>query len=667
MPSHDQTAFEWEPPAELIESSILTQFIRRTGLANLGELRAQADRDPAWLTQEVLDFCDFRFFDKYRQILDDSRGIEHARWCVGGTTNIVLNCIDRHRDTSIWQKTYMVWEGEASTERRSLTYEQLNDEVCRLANALRALDVARGDRIALYMPNVPEAIVGFFAAIKIGAVVVPLFTGFGPEALTSRLTDAGVKVVLTVDVAHRRGKLEAMKRTLDDALAHCPDVRSVLVYRRQEGSAACPMLPGRDHDWSRLVQGQSTSIETAHMNSEDPAILFYTSGTTGKPKGCVWTHVSFLGSMVTRDMHICCDFRSSDRLFFLSDMGWMVGAMCACIPSYFGASVLLAEGAPDYPQRGRFWRLIQDNGVTYLGVAPTLVRSFMRDSDDQIDQFDLSSLRITVSAGEPWTEVPWHWFFENVCKRKVPLLNIVGGTEIGGCNFVGTLHHPLLPGSFGMPGLGVGVDVVDASGTSVTKGQIGDLVLRNPNIGMTKSLWKDDARYIESYWSTFPGRWFHGDLALCDENDLYYVLGRSDDIIKVSGKRTGPAEIENALLATGLVSEAAVVGVPDNIKGSSIAAVCVPRAQVVVDDVLRRSLSEAVVAAMGSSYRPQQLVFVLDIPKTRNLKIMRRVVRATLCGLPPGDLSSLTNPESVSELQTVAAQLWKSSAIPRER
>jgi acetyl-CoA synthetase len=350
-------------------------------------------------------------------------------------------------------------------------------------------------------------------------------------------------------------------------------------------------------------------------------------------------------------MHICADFKASDRFFFISDMGWMGGAMCACIPSYFGGSLLVAEGTPDFPDTGRFWRLVQDHQVTYLGVAPTLIRSLMRYGDEEVQRYDLSALRVTCSGGEAWTEAPWRWFFKHVCKERLPFLNIVGGTEVGGCNFTGTLHHPLRPGSFGARGLGAGVDIVDDSGQPVGAGQVGELVLRNPNIGFTKSLWQDDERYLDSYWRTIPGVWVHGDFAMRDEDGLFYILGRSDDTIKVSGKRTGPSEIETLLTGTGKVSEAAVIGVPDEIKGSAIVCVCVPMPGVAADAALQAELSQAVVHGMGTSYRPRQVLLVSDLPKTRNMKIMRRVVRAVYKGDSPGDLSALVNPETVAELQ----------------
>ena len=643
--------FDWVPTPSDVAQSNLTAFLQRVGAPDCETLLERADADPAWLMHEVFGFCDFRFYQPYAQLLDVSRGIEWARWCVGGTTNIVLNCLDRHRGTPVWEQTFLVWEGEDPQSQRQYSYREFDAEVGRLAAALRSLGIQPGDRVGLYMPSLPETFIAFFAVLKVGAVLMPLFSGFEPQPLIARLNDGQAKAVLTVDGTWRRGSAVALKTVLDEALAAVPSVAHVIVLRHVGPSLAGPMQPGRDHDWASLVADCPTDGASAEMAAEAPAILLYTSGTTGTPKGCVWTHVSFLGSMVTRDMHICADFKPSDRFFFMSDMGWMVGAMCACIPSYHGASLLIAEGVPDHPDTGRFWRLLQNHRVTYLGVAPTLIRGLMRHGNEEVERYDLASLRITCSGGEAWTEAPWRWLFEHVCKSRLPVINIVGGTEVGGCNLTGTMHHPQRPGSFGTRGLGAGVDIVDDNGQPVPTGAVGELVLRNPNIGMTKSLWRDDERYLDSYWRTLPGLWVHGDFARRDEDGLYYILGRSDDTIKVSGKRIGPSEIETLLTNTGKVSEAAAVGVSDEVKGSVIVCVCVPMPGIAADAALRALLAKAVVDGMGASYRPKQVVLVSDLPKTRNMKVMRRVVRAVYQGSPPGDLSSLVNPEAVDELR----------------
>jgi acetyl-CoA synthetase len=652
---NDATQYIWTPPPELVAQSNLTAFLRATGQQDYDDLASKAEADPAWLMEEVFRFCDVRFYRRYDTMLDVSRGQPWARWCVGGTTNIVLNCIDKHRGAAAWDQSFLVWEGEDSGEQRSLTYREFDHEVGRLAQGLRDLGIGRGDVVAIYMPNLPETFAAFFAILKLGAIVMPLFSGFGPAPIQSRLNHGEAKAVITASGTSRRGLPAPLKSVLDAALEASPTVQHVIVIDR--GLAIeTPMRDGRDRWWNDVVAGQDGTLATAEMQAEDPAILLYTSGTTGEPKGCVWTHISFIGSMVTRDMIICGDVKSSDRFFFFSDMGWMVGSMCACIPSFAGGSLLIAEGTPDYPDTGRFWRLIADHRVTYLGVSPTIVRSLMRYGLE-VENYDLSSLRITASGGEAWTATPWLWFFEHVCKKKIPIINISGGTEVGGCLFTGTPNHPMNPCSFSRPALGVGADIVDLTGERVPDGTVGELVLRHASIGLTKSLWKADARYIESYWSTLPNIWVHGDFAMRGHDGLYCILGRSDDTIKISGKRTGPAELEGILIATGKVAEAAVFGIPHPLKGSAIVCACVPMPGVKGDNTLARELSSAIVRQMGASYRPETILFVDDLPRTRNLKIMRRVLRAVFENKDPGDLSALANPEAVERLREKIAAL----------
>lgn len=652
----ESTSFIWTPPPELVAQSNLTAFLLAVGEESYDSLAAKAEEDPAWLMQEVIKFCEIRFYRQYDEMLDVSRGEAWARWCVGGTTNIVLNCIDKHRATAVWDQTFLVWEGEDRHERSSMTYRELDFEVSRLAQGLHDIGIQRGDVVAIYMPNLPETFVAFFAILKLGAIVMPLFSGFGPAPIRSRLNHGEAKAVITANGTWRRGEAGALKSVLDTALEHAPSVKHVIVARRVGIEIETPMQSGRDRWWHDVVESAGSMMATAEMQAEDPAILLYTSGTTGEPKGCVWTHIGFIGSMVTRDMIICGDFKPDDRFFFFSDMGWMVGAMCACIPSFAGGSLLIAEGTPDYPDTGRFWRLIADYKVTYLGVSPTIVRSLMRYGDE-VETYDLSSLRMTASGGEAWTTAPWMWFFEHVCKRKIPIINISGGTEVGGCIFTGTPNHPMNPGSFSRPALGVGADIVDLSGARVPDGVVGELVLRHSSIGLTKGLWKADDRYIESYWSTISGIWVHGDFAVRKADGLYYILGRSDDTIKISGKRTGPAELEGILIATGKLAEAAVFGIPHAIKGSAIVCACVLMPEVEGNSNLVAQLSSAIVSGMGASYRPETILFLEDLPRTRNMKIMRRVLRAVLANEDPGDLSALANPEAVEHLRAKLANL----------
>ena len=648
--SKTDSKFNWLPNEALVSASNLTAFLKQVGLPDYEALVQRADADPERFWGAVMRFFDARFYKPYERVVDLSRGIAWPKWCPGGTTNIVLNCIDKHRGTPTYDQVLIAWEGEDGAVRH-LSYRQFDAEVGKLAAALNRLGVGKGDVVALYMPNLPETFVAFFAIAKVGAIIMPLFSGFGPQPLVRRLTDGGAKAVITADGTWRRGTPGAMKPLLDEALAEVPSVEHVIVVRRMGDRLDTPMRAGRDHWWADLLAAVAdTSVPTAEMAADDPAVLLFTSGTTGKPKGTIWTHVGATAKLAV-DLGLCGDFKAGDRFFFMSDMGWAMGSMCAIVPAFLGGSLLVAEGAPDYPDTGRFWRLAQDHAVTILGVAPTLVRGMMRYGDEAVEQYDFSKVRLTISGGEAWTDTPWLWFFKHVCKEKVPIINVSGGTEIGCSIVTGTVHHPLKPGSFGGPVPGMGADIVDDSGKPVPPGQVGELVLKQASIGMTKSLWKDDERYLDSYWNIIPGMWVHGDFAMRDEDGLYYILGRSDDTIKVSGKRTGPSELEGLLMATGKVSEAAVIGVPDPVKGSAIVCVCVPMPGVVADGALEALLSRAVESGMGASYRPRQVVFVDDLPKTRNMKVMRRVVRSVFRGDNPGDLSSLVNPETVLELQ----------------
>lgn len=642
-------AYLWTPPRELVEKSNLTAFLRATGQPDYDALAAKAEADPAWLMQEVFTFCDVRFYRQFEQMLDVSRGQPWARWCVGGTTNIVLNCIDKHRGTAVWDKTFLIWEGEDKREQRQLTYSEFASEIGRLACGLRKLGIGKGDVVAIYMPNLPETFVAFFAILKLGAIVMPLFSGFGPEPIRSRLNHGEAKAVITANGTWRRGVPARLKSVLDEAIEKAPSVQHVVVVDRGGLDIDTPMQAGRDHWWHEITR-QDTELPTVEMAAEDPAVLLYTSGTTGEPKGCVWTHIGFIGSMVTRDTIICGDVKPSDLFFFFSDMGWMVGAMCACIPSFAGGRLLIAEGTPDYPDTGRFWRLIAEHKVNYLGVSPTIVRGMMRYGNE-VENYDLSSLRITTSGGEAWTEAPWKWFFEHVCKSKIPILNISGGTEVGGCIFTSTTNHPMNPCSFSRPALGVGADVVDMSGNRVGDGEVGELVLRHTSIGLTKSLWKGDQRYLDSYWNTIPGIWVHGDFAMRGHDGLYYILGRSDDTLKISGKRVGPAELEGVLTATGKVAEVAAFSIPHPVKGSAIVCACVPMPGLQDREALPEELSQALVRGMGTSYRPEEVLLVDDLPKTRNMKVMRRVLRAVFEDKDPGDLSALANPEAIEHFR----------------
>lgn len=648
--AEENTDIAWRPSETLRRESRMQAFFDRVGVVDRTTLNDRADADPAWFWDELIDFLDVRFYEPYDNILDTSKGVPWPVWCAGGKTNVVLNCIDRHRDTPVWDKVWIVWEGEDG-ERRELTYREMDAEICRFASGLRARGYGKGDIVGLYMPMVPEGFAAMFAILKIGGIVLPLFSGYGPEPIRVRLNDGGARAVVTVDGALRRGAPVAMKAALDDALGGCPTVEDIFVVQRLGDRVDCEMTAERDHWWHAVVAGQQADASTEVMEAEDPAFLVYTSGTTGKPKGTIGTHCG--GVVKTAlDIGMCFDFKESDRMMWVSDMGWLVGPLTAMAVTYMGGSQVLLEGTPDYPDTTRHWRVMQDNAVTWLGIAPTTVRGMMRYGDE-VDGFDFSALRIMASTGEPWTLGAWRWLFERVGDSRAPILNYCGGTECFGGIISSALLEPIKPCSFSGPMPGTGARVVDADGNPAKPGVLGELVMTTPSIGNTRSLWQDDERYLESYWSMFSDMWRQGDWAMVDAEGYWYVTGRSDDTINISGKRTGPSEIEGALMSSGRISEAAVIGVPDPVKGAALCCVCVPMPGETADDTLRGALSNAVTEALGRSYRPRDIMFVSDLPKTRNMKIMRRIVRSVVLDEPAGDLSSLVNPEAVAELRAL--------------
>jgi acetyl-CoA synthetase len=476
---------------------------------------------------------------------------------------------------------------------------------------------------------------------------MPLFSGFGADAMLARLELGRARALVTVDGTLRRGKPVDAKAIVDKAAAGAPWLEHVVVLRRAGNRIA--WREGRDHWWHELVARQPDEAPTEEMGADDPYLLVFTSGTTGKPKGVVHAHAGFPAKIVM-DLALCMDFKPEDRLLWMSDMGWVVGPLIVYATPIMGGTLVLVEGAPNFPDPDRMWRLVAEHGVTYLGVAPTTIRTFIAQGSEPWKKHVLSRLRVMVSSGEPWTPEAWSWLFERVGGARVPLLNFSGGTEMMGILTCCVLR-PLKPCAFNTPVPGTGADVVDEAGHPVQPGTVGELVMRRPVIGLTRSLWNDDERYLASYWSTWPGVWHHGDFASRDADGHWYIWGRSDDTLKIAGKRTGPAEIEALLMATGKLGEAAAIGVPDAIKGSAIVIVCSPKSGVAPDLELKTELSSVVTHGLGTPFKPKAVLFVSDLPKTRNLKIMRRVIRAAWLGESPGDLSSLVNPESLEEIR----------------
>jgi len=640
----------WRPSAELVENATLTRFMRHVGAAGYEDLVRRSDADPDWFWDEVIRYFGVRFERPYAKVRDLSEGVPWAKWCVGGKINFSVNLLERNLDAGRADSVAISYEFE-NGERGTWSYAQLMRETCRLAGALKAQGVRQGEAVGLFMPMCPQVVAGFLAIARLGCITVPLFSGFGAEAIVTRLNDAEATAVLCVDGARRRGQPVAMKETLDAALAQVPSVARVIVHRHL--GMDVPMRAGRDLFWDRAVEGQPDSVPAVPVDSDQPLLLVYTSGTTGKPKGPVLTHCGLLIKAIA-DFNLNIDVKPADRILWLTDFGWVVGPAIVAGALANGASVVTVEGGPDYPDRGRMWRLAAEHGATYLGVAPTSVRAMMRHGAEEVAKHDLSGLKAGISTGEPWTEEAWLWFFEHVGKRRIPILNWSGGTEIGGGILCGTMIHPLKPCSFAGPCPAMGVDILDERGHPVGPGQVGELVLKTPSIGLARGLWKDRERYLETYYAMYPDIWRQGDWAVRDEDGMWYVLGRSDDTLKISGKRTGPAEIEGLVMSTGKVSEAAAIGIPDPVKGQAVMCVCVPAPGVQPDEGLAEAVSAAVIGGLGKSFKPARILFVEDLPKTRTMKIMRRVVRALVLGEQPGDLSSLVNPDALDLLRSAA-------------
>jgi acetyl-CoA synthetase len=636
----------WSPTRDYIEQTNLGRFMRRHGIADYRELIRRSIDDIAWYWDAVVADLPIDFAQPYHTTFESTRGIAWSRWFLGGTLNLAYNCVDRHAQGAAAARTAVLWEGEDGAARR-LTYAELLAETNRIANALRSLGLGRGDRIGLVMPMLPETVVAFLAIAKLGAIVIPIFSGFGAEAVADRLRDCAASAVFTADGSLRRGHTLALKEVVDEAARLSPTVRHVIVYRRL--GRPIPWIEGRDHWWHELASAASPDFATEIMDAEDPFMVAYTSGTTGRPKGSVHVHGGFLVKMAQETAYQA-DMRPDDVLFWVTDMGWIMGPWEVVGALTRGGTVFLFEGAPDYPGCDRLWSMIARHRISILGISPTLVRALMRHGEAPVHAHDLSSLRILASTGEPWNPDPWSWYFRNVGDGRLPIINISGGTEAGAC-FLSVLPiAPLKPCSLGGPSLGMAVDVFDPDGRPL-RGGVGELVCTKPWPGMTRGLWGGDDRYLQTYWSRWPDVWLHGDWASIDADGFWFLHGRSDDTLKVSGKRLGPSEVESAVVAHPAAVECAAIGVPHDVKGEAIWCFVILHSGIEPSDTIRSEIRDRVVASLGKSFAPDQVRFVNDLPRTRSAKILRRAIRAFVLNEDPGDLTTLENPGAFDALR----------------
>jgi len=638
----------WEPNPEWIRESNLQRFMDSHSLDSVDHLVDRAAADPAWFWDAVMHDLDVRFETPYTSIMDTSRGVPFTEWCVGGRMNIVHNLLDKWQAAEETRtRTALIWEGEDGSVR-TYSYEELNARVCNVARNVQKLGIGPGDVAGLYMPMTPELAIAFLAVLKVGATILPLFSGYGPSAIATRLEDAGATVLFTADGFHRRGSLVAMKETADEALELYDAVRHVFVHD-YAGRADVPMTAGRDYAWYSLEEGDGSDPGTVSTAAEDVAMIIYTSGTTGRPKGAVHTHCGF-PIKAAQDMSHAMDVKPGDVMYWMTDMGWMMGPWLVFGTLTIGATMVFYDGAPDTPSVDRVWQLLQKHGVTHFGLSPVLVRALMPHGTGPVGRHDLSALRAVCSTGSPWDPESWNWVFRHVLKAQKPILNYSGGTEISGGIVCGNFLKPLKPCSFSGPVPGMDADVVDELGHSV-RGKVGELVIRSPWIGMTRGFWNDTGRYLESYWSRHEGVWMHGDFAAIDKDGLWYILGRSDDTIKVAGKRVGPAEVEAVVNAVEGVLESAAIGIPHDVKGEEIGIYCVPSRGTSPTENLRSNIIAAVASELGKPLRPRFVKFCSQLPKTRNAKIMRRVVKAVHLDLPAGDVTSLEDPAAMDAVR----------------
>jgi acetyl-CoA synthetase len=635
----------WRPTADVVERAQITRLLRAVGVRDVAELHRRSVADPEWYWRAAVKDLGIRWAQPFTRVLDDSRGPMWPTWFSGGRLNFTDNCIDRNLDEGRADKQALVWEGDDGATR-ALTYRDLAREVNRLANALRSLGIAEGDRVGIFLPMSPEAAIATLAVLRIGAIYTPCFSGFGAQAVASRLQDCEAKLLITADGFHRRGQVVRMKETADEAVAMCPTVTQTLVYRRL--GREIPWNAARDRWWQDAVAGASEACPAVAVEADRPCIIIYTSGTTGRPKGAVLTHGGFL-IKTAHDFAYCHDVGPEDRLFWLTDLGWLMGPMAITAALARGATAVVFEGVPDFPKPDRLWALVARHRISVMGLSPTAVRALMPHGEQHPRAHDLSSLRILGSTGEPWNPEPYRWLFDHVGRGRLPISNYTGGTEISG-GIVGCFPTlPIKPCAFSAPIPGMAADVFDDNGRPV-RGQVGELVITKPWPGMTAGFWRDPTRYEETYWSRWPDVWVHGDWAYIDEDGFWFLQGRSDDTLKIAGKRLGPAEVESILVGHPAVLESGVIGVPHDVKGEAVVCFCVLRPGQAPSETLRAELGDRVARQMGKALKPERVLFVRDLPKTRSAKIMRRVIRATYLGREPGDVSSLENPDAVKAI-----------------
>ncbi len=649
----DTSKIIWKPTREYVDGSNVKGFMDEWGIKTYKDLYEKSIRDIKWFWPAAMDYLGVHWNRRYDNILDldGSKSFEKARWFVGGKLSIAHNCLDRHAaDPRARNRLAFIWETEDGTTEE-WTYLQLYEAANQCANALKALGVRKGVSVGFYMPMIPELIVAFWACMKLGAPLIPVFSGFGAKPLAVRLADAKARVLLSADTGFYKTRPIPLKQTCDEAAGEVPSLKHIIVVKRQ-ADVHIPWQPNRDIWWHEMVPQQPTEFKTAVLDAEDLAMILYSSGTTGKPKGTLH-RVAGVFAQVVKELGFHFDVKPDSRFYWITNIGWMMGPWEIMGVQHFGGCFLIYEGHPAYPNHERVLGMVQDHRLTHLGLSPTYSRSLKTKGEEWIEKYDLSSLRFLGSTGEPFDPESYMWVFQNIGSGRLPIINISGGTEMCGCLVSPSPLTPLKPCSVGMPGLGMAIGIADDDGRIMETGK-GHLVLLKPAPSLTRGFLGDWNRYIDTYfsWEKNPDVWYHGDYISRDKQGQLTLHGRSDDTINVAGVRTGAGEVESALMDHEAVLESAVIGVPDKIKGSDIVCFVILKQRYEPSDELKRDLAGQVARVMGKNLRPRAVEIVPDLPRTRSMKIVRKAIRNKYLGLDPGDLSSVENPQALDHIPT---------------
>jgi len=633
----------FRPSAEVVEQSNITNWMAEHNIGSYEELLSKA-QNIEWYWGEVAKELDW--YKPWSTVLDE-RNAPFYKWFIDGKMNIVYNALDRHMETGHKNKVAYIWEGEDGAVKK-LTYRDLYNEVNRFANGLKSLGVGRGDRVAIYLPMIPELPMAMLACAKIGAIHSVVFSGFSAKALRDRINDCKAKVLITVDGFYRKGIVIAAKESADEALLDAPTIKNMVVVNRMN-RVDLAMLDDRDIYWDELIAGESKHAKTEEMDSEDILYILYTSGTTGKPKGIVHIHGGYAVGIYGTLKYVF-DLKDEDIWWCAADVGWVTGhSYIVYAPLMLGVSSFMYEGAPAFPHGNRWWEMIERHGITVLYTAPTAIRAHMRLGDEWPKKNNLNGLRLLGSVGEPINPEAWMWYYNLIGNKRCQIMDTWWQTETGMFMISPLPITPLKPGSATRPLPGISADIYNEDGESVTnKG--GYLVIKKPWPAMLRTLYGDQERYNSVYWSRFPGVYLAGDVARKDEDGYFWIQGRSDDVVNVSGHRIGTAEIESSLVSHQAVAEAAAVGIPHELKGESVRVYVILKKGAAPSAELKNALRKWVREEIGPIAVPDEINFVEDLPKTRSGKIMRRVIKAKARGEPVGDISTLANPEAVEEL-----------------